>query len=172
MDLDTSHLSYFNLRTKYDVNVHPKLLYDVASKGKTIEGFCNRAGVSRKTCFEWIDKYPEFKAVFDISEGLAYEWWQDLGLQNCDNENWDYTVWKHTMNNRFRAFTNGIYLHGFAELKSPKERFEYIRKAVAESRIISREAKHFTDLIEAGQRIESNSDLLARIEVLEKRGVS
>lgn len=171
MEIDTSHLAYHNLKKKYDVNVHPKMLYDLSVQGKTRQSFQNKAGVTQETFFSWVEKYPEFNEVYKASESLAYEWWVDLGLQNCDNDLWDNTVWRHTMNTRFRQFTNGIYLVGFTSLKNAKDRYEYIVDAVAKNKIIGREAKNFTDLIEAGQRIESNSDLLARIEVLEKRGI-
>lgn len=168
MELDVSHLSYHNLRIKYDVNVHLRMIYEVGKSGKTIEAFCNRAGITTKTCYEWAAKYPEFKANLDAFEGLAFEWWCDLGLQNCDNELWDNTVWKHTMNTRFRKFTNGNYLVGFSELKKSTDRHQYIVEAVARADIIGKEAKHFTDLIESGERIKQMTDNEERLKAIEK----
>jgi hypothetical protein len=171
MDIDTGHLAYHNLKKKYDVNVHPKMLYDLSAQGKTRQAFQNKAGITQETFFRWVEEYPEFAEVYKASDALAYEWWVELGLQNCDNDLWDNTVWRHTMNTRFRQFTNGVYLTGFTSLKNAKERYEYISNAVAQNKIIAKEAKNYTDLIEAGQRIESNSDLLARVEALEKRDI-
>jgi hypothetical protein len=134
--------------------------------------FLNQVNICPGTYDNWVEKYPRFTQAHKMAEPLAYDWWIDLGLQNCDNENWDNTVWKYTMNTRFKQFTMGVKIEGFKNLTNAKEQHKCVLDAASDSLVDPKNAKLFTDLIEAGQRIESNSDLLSRIEALEKRGVT
>ena len=159
-------------RKEYDKIYHPKLLLDLLSAGKHYVSFIREVMVTRDTFMAWVDKYPEFEEAFRIGESMAYDWWLDLGMINAENEAWDNTVWKYTMNTRFRPFTQGIYIKGFKALKNAKQQHKVLLDAATSAQVTAREANQLCDLVEAGQRIETNSDLMTRIEALEKRGVS
>lgn len=151
----------------YDPATTPDELVKVMREGKTYFHFINQIGVVQDTFHKWVDKYPEFAAAYELGEALAYEWWLNLGLQQCDNPAWDNTVWKHTMNTRFRQFTGGVHLRGFKALTKALDQHKYILNASADQKILAKEARYFTDLIEAGERIRKSSEdeeRLARIE--------
>lgn len=156
----------------YDPKVHPKLLLELLSNGKHLVSFIRAVEVTKDTVMAWIEKYPEFEEAYKLGESYAYDWWLDLGMINADNEAWDNTVWKYTMNTRFRQFTQGVYIKGFKALKNAKEQHRVLLNAATSSEVTPKEANQLCDLVEAGQRIETNSDLMTRIEALEKRGVS
>lgn len=158
-------------RRLYNPEVHPELLLGLMQQGKHQVHFLNFVKITRATYYSWVEKYPEFAHAHDLSEALAYDWWLDLGIQNADNDNWDNTVWKYTMNTRFRPFTQGVYLKGFKKLKDAKEQHKVLLEAATHEQITPKEANQICDLVEAGQRIVNNADLLARIEALEKRGL-
>ena len=152
---------------KYDPEKTPEELLKIMREGKTIYHFINQKEIVRDTFFKWVDTYPEFAAAYEAGEGLAYQWWLELGLMQCDNEAWDNTVWKHTMNTRFRQFTGGVHLRGFNALTKALDQHKYIMTASADQKILAKEARYFTDLIEAGERIRKSSEdeeRLARIE--------
>ena len=152
---------------KYDPKETPEALLKVMKEGKTIYHFINHFGIVRDTFFKWVETYPEFSDAYEAGEGLAYEWWLELGLMQCDNEAWDNTVWKHTMNTRFRKFTGGVHLRGFNALTKALDQHKYIVRAAADQQILAKEGRYFTDLIESGERIRKgleDEERLSRIE--------
>lgn len=48
-------------------------------KGKSITSFAAQCNVSKKTLYEWLQQYPEFKEAKAIGEAKSVAWWEDLG---------------------------------------------------------------------------------------------
>lgn len=50
---------------------HCSLIVEMFSKGATLSAFCCEVGVGRHTIYDWIDKYPDFKAAYRFAREKA-----------------------------------------------------------------------------------------------------
>lgn len=88
--------------TKYDETVHVQLLHDVFSSGRGIMGFCAEASICRKTFFNWLKQYKEFKDAYDIVINIAGDKWEQLPLQLLnEGKPFNFQHWHLIMRNRF-----------------------------------------------------------------------
>lgn len=154
---------------KYKPDTHPKLYTSLMADGKTVYHFLNAVGITKDTFYVWVDKYPELEEAYEQGEALAYNWWLRYGLDNSENKDWDNTVWKHTMNTRFRVFTQGIHLKSFNQIERALDQHKYLMKATADQKVLPKDSKMMSDLIEAGERIKQFSDQEERLAALEKQ---
>jgi hypothetical protein len=90
--------------SKYDPD-YCKELKEHMAKGGSVESFAGSIGVSKKTIYNWAEKFPEFGEAKAIGEMLSYKWWFDAGqagLYMGGKENpFNTTVWIFAMKNRF-----------------------------------------------------------------------
>jgi hypothetical protein len=88
--------------TKYDEAVHVQLLYDVFSSGRGVMGFCAESSICRKTFFNWLKQYKEFKDAYDIVINIAGDKWEQLPLTLLnDGKPFNFQYWHLIMRNRF-----------------------------------------------------------------------
>ncbi len=69
--------------------------------GYSKEATAGALGISRKTLYNWIKKYPEFAEAVAEGEALSQRWWEDRGRDACTNGEFNGTVWALNMKNRF-----------------------------------------------------------------------
>lgn len=55
-----------SIESKYEETVHIPLLIEVLSRMEGIEAFCADAGISKKTFYVWLERYPRLKEAYEI----------------------------------------------------------------------------------------------------------
>lgn len=67
------------------------------SGGKSFVSFAGHINVGKRTIYEWVEKYPEFKEAKDIAKAKCEEFYVNLGLDmaagNLEKPNATAYVW-------------------------------------------------------------------------------
>ena len=66
---------------------YPDLLIKHMSQGLSFSTFGATVGVARQTCYEWVDKYPEFKEAKSIGEQKAQDFMEKRLLIKLSGQN-------------------------------------------------------------------------------------
>lgn len=85
-----------------------ELLIEHMERGLSLDAFTGtikeRYGeyVGKRTIFDWLDRYPEFREAKDIGEGLGQCFLEEMGLTAMNNPSSQFnsTVWIFAMKNR------------------------------------------------------------------------
>ena len=85
--------------TLYDPNKHIELLLKVFLAGGTVNMFCQQAGIGRKTFYRWQKDHRNFRLAYEDAKTYAEAFYDEMGLNPPDN--FQYSVWIHTMKVRF-----------------------------------------------------------------------
>jgi transposase-like protein len=70
--------------------------------GASIVEVCREIGIVKKTFYNWMEAYPEFKEVVDHGMIAAESWWIERGRENVDNRKFNHALWLLMMVNRFK----------------------------------------------------------------------
>ncbi len=89
-----------------------KLLYDpeicetlpsLFENGESIVEVAKKLGIGRQTYYDWLEKYPEFKAANEEGLSLAEAWWSTLGRAGAMGKvGINAPVWIFNMKNRYK----------------------------------------------------------------------
>jgi len=75
--------------------------------GKSFASFggTKEVSVSRKTLYEWLDKYPAFLEAKERGELKSLLWWEDMGIKGMfAPKEFSANLWIFNMKNRFKAY--------------------------------------------------------------------
>lgn len=107
--------------TKYNKEKHIQLLHDIFSSGRGVMGFCADALIDRKTFYNWLKQYKEFKEAYDIVINIAGDKWERWPIEALKLGAFNYQYWHLIMRNRFHY--SGINIPESAE-NSTQGKFE------------------------------------------------
>lgn len=94
-----------------------EMLVEHCEKGKSIEAFAGKIGVSIDTIYEWAKVHPEFSEAKKVAYAASLSWWEDFGQDNLlsttESSGWagakdtsskslNSSVWIYNMKCRFR----------------------------------------------------------------------
>ena len=70
--------------------------------GESVAEVVAELGVWRSTFYEWVHKYPEFKAAYEHGKTLSEAWWAKLGRKGASCESQiNPSVWIFNMKAKF-----------------------------------------------------------------------
>jgi len=69
--------------------------------GYSKEATAGILGIKKATLYVWIVEKPEFSDAIEAGEALSQKWWEDKGRDACKNGDFNATVWRLNMQNRF-----------------------------------------------------------------------
>lgn len=69
--------------------------------GYSKEATAGILGISKPTLYVWIDGKKDFKDAIEAGEALSQRWWEDKGREACVDGEFNATVWRLNMQNRF-----------------------------------------------------------------------
>lgn len=80
-----------------------EILPKMFENGQSVSEVCKLLGTSRISFYNWVKKYPEFKAAFEEGKSLSEAWWMKLGRDGAAGKRAIVpSVWIFTMKNRFK----------------------------------------------------------------------
>ena len=69
--------------------------------GEAVEEVCVQLGISRRAFYDWVDKYPEFAAAYEMGRLASDAWWLRLGRAGATGKvNVQPSLWIFNMKNR------------------------------------------------------------------------
>lgn len=89
----------------------PDMLIEHMKAGYSFKAFAGRAGVTRKTLYNWLEEQPEFKESYSMGKQACLLFWEQIGisgtmgvsrLKGYNPKNFNATAWIFNMKNRFR----------------------------------------------------------------------
>lgn len=81
---------------------YPDELYELMVQGQKGASLHAHFGVSKRTFYNWIDKYPEFKDAYERGWEQCEKWWETFGLQKMlEGDERGYKYWKDFMAKNF-----------------------------------------------------------------------
>lgn len=91
--------------THYDPAICDKIIEMFSDGSSVTKVAAKKLGIARSTYLKWKKDHPEFAAVCEIGENLAEAVLEDKGEAGMqgETENFNATVYKFHMVNRFRA---------------------------------------------------------------------
>ena len=52
-------------------------LPEMFSEGQDVLEVCKALGIHRSCFYQWVDKYPEFKAAYELAKEASHAWWHE-----------------------------------------------------------------------------------------------
>jgi transposase-like protein len=86
--------------TVYSEEFHIGLLFDVFSKGGSIKKYCLEASIVRSTFKNWVKRNRNFRKAYEDAKDLAEVYFEEM--IHSPPENFNYSVWLHSMKTRFK----------------------------------------------------------------------
>jgi hypothetical protein len=74
----------------------------LGAEGKSEVQIAVSIGVPRETMRRWAEVNPDFRAALLLAKELSLAWWEAAGETGHAQDVIGPTVWKHSINNRFR----------------------------------------------------------------------
>ena len=79
------------------------ILIEGMSEGLGVRAIAGKIGVSYKTLYNWIEKYPEMKEAFEIGQGKSRLFWESSGINiMLGNIRGNPIIWINSMANKFK----------------------------------------------------------------------
>jgi len=94
--------------SKYDPLIHPALVVKAMSEGASCEELALEVGVMPSTLKRWYHEHDEFKLAVEEGIDLGKAWWYSQGRHNIHNSNFNASLYKANMTNRFGWGTKRI----------------------------------------------------------------
>lgn len=60
---------------------YSETLPDLMSKGESVCSVCKKWGITRRSFYNWIEKYPEFDEAYALAKTYCQAWWEETGRQ-------------------------------------------------------------------------------------------
>jgi hypothetical protein len=93
-----------------DIDYHslddPRKAYHELSNGGTLEELAIALNVLPDTVRHWVDAHPEFASMVRQGLEVSRAWWERMGRTNLNNRNFNNTLFKFFMAERFHALGN------------------------------------------------------------------
>jgi len=97
-------------KVKYKQKLHNRMLEEVISNDGFVATFCAKAGICRKTFYNWLDKYKTFRRTYDRAVEVRKDRFQRrVQLAAFDPE-------KHPVNNQMVSLL-AVNCHGWVTKK-------------------------------------------------------
>ncbi|MFA5952789.1 MAG: helix-turn-helix domain-containing protein [Hyphomicrobium sp.] len=85
----------------YHSGMHATVL-ELGADGKSRSQIARELGVSRKSLYEWIKNYPDFREAMEAANDLALAWWEDQGQKGVwSGRDFNAQCFSWQMKNRF-----------------------------------------------------------------------
>lgn len=154
--------------TPYDEKKHIPLLYEVFNNMEGVFAFCDESSIHRRTFYNWLKTYPEFKENYETALCKGARKWLKLPLEN---PNISHPYWMTIMKKRFGYFRPKVDIEPNA---TPNEKIETIWEGVREGELSTQEATQLVSIAVAQSNIENgktddNPFRAQSTEELEKR---
>lgn len=87
-------------------------------------------GVCRATFYNWLEKYPDFAAAYEIGKGISEAWWRKLGRAGaCGKADVNPSIWIFNMKAKFGMkettvleMPDGITVNSKVEYVDPRDK--------------------------------------------------
>lgn len=154
----------------YNAEIHPKQIIEILSDGDSVAGFCAPNNICRKTFYNWLDEYPEFKKAYNIGVEYAERWLTNLGKQGMKGEipGFNATVWSMFMRNRCRMAEHRTVPIDFASCKTSMEKVNLLDREIAAGKLTTSEAKHLAEYIKACAEVNEKTEVAKQVDELMK----
>ncbi len=153
--------------TKYRPDEHIELLFKVFKEGEGVSAFCAEALIGRKTFYDWLQLFPDFREAYDIALNVSARIWEAYPLINKDIS---FQYWATIMRTRFK--------HGRFKIKpvakengkeaTPLDKIDAVWKSLEEGEIASVDLGRIVGLITAEATLKANipmeNDFIAKRE--------
>jgi hypothetical protein len=153
----------------------PAQLIEMFSRGKDRCHFCAHHSISEKTFSDWIAKYPEFAAAYEVGQHKAREWFmalaQDSLTEHLEGSKLNTKLWSMLMRNRFDLTEHRkLKIPGLKTAKNFKEQMQCVLDELAEGNLTGSEAQQLSKLVETGVVVHEHTELEQRVAEIEKAG--
>lgn len=78
-----------------------EIVKDLMRDGKTKNAVCAKFEVTPKTLDKWCKLHPELQEAMDLGFVLSEAWWEELGMENMTNPDFQQAAYAHQTRNRF-----------------------------------------------------------------------
>lgn len=155
--------------TKYDYDIHAKMLMDIFNKALGVASFCAEAMISKKTFYNWLNTHADFKEVYDVSINISEKIWEEMPRIDKDI---NFPYWSMIMRNRFNYGKLRIRM---PEEATPEGRINAVWKFIEDGGLTGDEISKLANLITAQVNINANQPIESTVikrdtmeEILEK----
>lgn len=80
--------------SSYDPDEAPMIAYEELSKMHSVVAVCARLRISRDTFYDWIKKFPDFKAAVDLGKMVGESLFEGIAIDNFTNRNFNSVLWQ------------------------------------------------------------------------------
>ena len=73
------------------------------SEGESVVQVCVKLDITKRTFYDWVDKYPEFRDAYEKGREISEDWWINTGKQGMRGQitSFNAAIWIFNMKNRF-----------------------------------------------------------------------
>jgi len=100
------HLIVARGGTKYDAEVHPVKVLELAAQGITRSEIAIHLGILPTTFWNWMKSHSEFREAVHEGDALGEMWWYEQGRRNLHNKEFNVALYVFNMVNRY-GWTKG-----------------------------------------------------------------
>ena len=79
-----------------------KRVVAMGKEGKSMAQMASVLGQARSTLQQWGEEWPEFTAALTRARTESQRWWEDKGQDNLGADKFQSSVWRTSMQARFR----------------------------------------------------------------------
>lgn len=136
--------------TPYDEKKHIPLLNKIFEDMEGVAAFCDESSIHRRTFYNWLKDYPEFKEAYEIALCKGSRRWEKLPLEN---PNISHPYWMTILKGRFGYYKPKIDIKPNA---TPNEKLEAVWEGVREGELSAQEATQLASVAVVQSNIENN----------------
>lgn len=171
-DVDQIYNIIKNYPTKYDEEIHCKLILKIMINKGRMSAFCTEVVIAESTFYRWIKKYPLFQECYSIGKMFAREEWEEEGyrLRDACNppgvidnsfEHWKLVGWS-----RFGVSKNSRIKLNLNPAGNPNEHYTQLLKQASEGDFTASEIKQLMEAVNVGLNTHQAFELQKEIDQL------
>ncbi len=136
----------------YEEKKHCAMVIEIMSDSTeaTMQSFCVKAGISDKTFYTWLYKYPIFAECYQYGRMVSYKNWEDVGKNSMYDEDFNIEVWKMQGASRYGVGkTNRVRVHIDSET-NPFDQYKQLMAQASNGDFTAAELKQLMEAINIG----------------------
>jgi hypothetical protein len=130
MDTETPKTNIRSRKSQYNEEEHIDLLEKIMSRMEGVAAFCDEAGISLRTFYDWREKYPNFREAYDI---LRMRSQRHLEAHLLGNNEINHSTWVMIYRNRCNRSPDRRIVS--LQSQSIEDRLSDIQKSFAEGEL-------------------------------------
>lgn len=146
-------------------------LETLMANGLSVSEVCKKWWVGRRTFYEWLERYAEFRDAYERAKTFNLGWWEENGRENLTTKNHNPVSWLIQIRNRHPdCYTeNGrfVKLKLLEDAKTYTEQAQAVRTSVARGIITCAEAEKISNMLVANAKVEEITELRERLDKIE-----